>query len=158
MSFKAMCLVVVSTKLHFIRIFLVQLEILDVRVNTERGGEPPLSNGSRHGENVEVHSAAFPTPSDSLWAAVIIVRGLSAEHEGEHYSGRGRALMDTVCNSHMTSVCWFLETTFIFLPQYACSPPHRRVVQKGAINKQFRGLLTHLCIPTVQRSFQLPPT
>ena len=40
MSFKALCLVFVSIKLHFIGMFLVQLEIPDVRVNTERGGYP----------------------------------------------------------------------------------------------------------------------
>ena len=67
MSFKAMCLV--SIKLHFIGIFLVQLEIPDVRV-TQKGEDNHCQMARRHGENADVHSAAFLPPSDPLWAAV----------------------------------------------------------------------------------------
>ena len=67
-----MCLV--SIKLHFIGIFLVQLEIPDVRV-TQKGEDNHCQMARRHGENADVHSAAFPPPSGPLWAAVIVNTG-----------------------------------------------------------------------------------
>ena len=68
-----MCLV--SIKLHFIGICLVQLEIPDVHV-TQKGEDNHCQMARRHGENADVHSAAFPPPSypGQLWVGLGVLK------------------------------------------------------------------------------------